>query len=598
VQSDSDPAANGIELTPAEETFREVAEAHAERLYGYLMLLVGDRAEAERILGDAFRRLWSELLRGNVFGDAEQILYRNATRAALQRLQRGEGLRGLLPPTTSDDRMVTAYGVLDNFVPQQRAAVLLAVWGGVSYALAGLATGVGEGRTRDLTFAARQEYRDARGGPPDSSSACHAVVPLLSARADDNLDDQDRSRIEEHLAAQDSCVRTAELFDEYRAMIRALRIPTPEIAPLGTALQVMETESAGVGRGRTSIWRLAAGPGILTLVLIAGLFVCSRISGETCVKTGVGRTPDVLYGLQDGAVVSLDSCNGHELARLPAGVITSDGRQLYSTQPRCTGDACSTAIRTTDTGTLETADLTRVDGRLVVLAVDARTQRLYLADEARNFGRLVVLDLGSGRTTGEVAAPSDVPQAFQPSGAVLSPNGRSLFTLAAPTGNTSSAVVWTDLLNLQSSGLNRVTASPGRAALSPSTDNARAYLYTGDRLVVIDPRASQPTELALGSGGDTGPVPPGSVAVAPDETIFLILREGGIGVVSPEPLQLTRRIGQDRQFTSVAAGSDGKSVYALQQDGTFVVMNATTGEVLVRRPNVGSLAFLQVNPGE
>src|SRR5581483_396649 len=106
-------------------------------------------------------------------------------RAALGRLRRQQAeLRGLLPPTTAPDRQITAFGILSSLAPDQRAAVLLAVWLQVGYALPGLASGVGAARARDLSYAARQEYREARGGPPDLGPVCHEVAPLLSARAD------------------------------------------------------------------------------------------------------------------------------------------------------------------------------------------------------------------------------------------------------------------------------------------------------------------------------------------------------------------------------------------------------------------------------
>jgi len=253
----------------------------------------------------------------------------------------------------------------------------------------------------------------------------------------------------------------------------------------------------------------------------------------------------------------------------------------------------------TDTGTLETSDLTRLDGQLARVAVDTEGHRLYLADAARDLGRLVAVDLNSGRVAGEAQGPSDVKQAFSPTGAVLTKDGRSLVTLGSSADGSGSIVVWTDLATLRSSALNRVSAPPGELALAPSPDGSRIYLSTGDRLIVVDPRASQPAELSLGGSGSAGtPVSPGAIAVAPDGTIYAVVRDGGIAVVAPNPLQVTQRIGQDLQFTSVAASTDGKHLYALQKDGTYVVMNPATGEVVVRRPNVGSLAILQVTPGE
>jgi DNA-binding beta-propeller fold protein YncE len=152
---------------------------------------------------------------------------------------------------------------------------------------------------------------------------------------------------------------------------------------------------------------------------------------------------------------------------------------------------------------------------------------------------------------------------------------------------------------LRSTALNRVGVPPGQAALALSPDGSRGYLSTGDRLVVVDPRGSQSSELSLGGSASAGtPVSVGGIAVAPDGTIYAVVRDGGIAVVTPNPLQVTQRIGQDRQFTSVGVSTDGKYLYALQKDGTYVVMTPTTGDVVLHRPNVGSLAILQVTPGE
>ena len=74
---------------PALETYTDLVDRHLERLYRFLVLMIGERDLAEADTLAAYRRVWTDLQAGNVFGDAEEILYRTATRSALRRRQRG-----------------------------------------------------------------------------------------------------------------------------------------------------------------------------------------------------------------------------------------------------------------------------------------------------------------------------------------------------------------------------------------------------------------------------------------------------------------------------------------------------------------------------
>src|SRR4051794_3059112 len=129
--------------TPATIAYAELVQEHLERIFKATYLILGDRDEAENQTLAAFERIWSDLSEGNVFGDATEILYRAATRGALGRLRRSRELRGHLPPTTADDRLITATGIIGDFEPQQRAAIVLSILCGAGYDLAGIATGVG-----------------------------------------------------------------------------------------------------------------------------------------------------------------------------------------------------------------------------------------------------------------------------------------------------------------------------------------------------------------------------------------------------------------------------------------------------------------------
>src|SRR5438105_3915632 len=120
-----------VEESPIEQAYRELVEEHADRLYGFAVLLVGEAAVAMEMVIQGFRRTWDALRRDQLVGDADETLYWTTTRAALRRLGRSRDLRGLLPVTTADDRQITAFGITSGFAPQQQAAIYLAVWAGV-----------------------------------------------------------------------------------------------------------------------------------------------------------------------------------------------------------------------------------------------------------------------------------------------------------------------------------------------------------------------------------------------------------------------------------------------------------------------------------
>jgi DNA-directed RNA polymerase specialized sigma24 family protein len=599
--------AGSFEEMPATIAYAELVDAHLERLYGYTILLLGDQDAAEAETLAAFRRLWSDLDRGNVFGDATEILYRAATRGALRRLNRSRDLRGYLPPTTADDRLITATGIIHNFPPQQRAAILLAAWGGVGYDLAGIASGVGAARARDLALAARQEFRNERGGAPDLTPTCAATAPLLSARADGEASAADEARITAHLAECSTCSQTAALYDEFAALINGIRLPRMS-ADVDAGVRG-EPSASGQRRpvGWRRIARLAIGPAILVVALVLGLFVFGLFSGERSIKTGVGRTPDVIYAREagNGGVGVVDSGSGRRLGRLPPGVLTADGRQLYTSSSSCPSSGCTTMLSVADTGTLETNDVGRIPGRLSPVAVDRAGSRLYLADEEAGWNRLQVYDL-SAHQAGESVTNEDFEGAFRPTQATLSQDDASLFTLGSSDGQ--AAIVRTDLQALRVLG-GAVLAPPadGGIDLLPAGEGGRVLAYeTGTgRLHEVDPAGGRIVRtLDLSGRAAPNATPPGgntsegTAAVGPNGVLYAAVRTGGIAVVDLAGFTVARTLNADRDYNTVSVSTDGRLLYVVESGGSYVVLDAATGNQMLRRPDAQVAVIVQVNQGE
>ncbi|MEA2639490.1 MAG: hypothetical protein QOF51_884 [Chloroflexota bacterium] len=594
-----------VESDAATTLYRELVERETQSLYEIAMLLTGDRAVAEAAVTTGFRRLWQLLGEGEVFADAEQLLYRATVRASLGQLNRNKSLRGLLPPTTADDRQITAFGIVGNLTAEQRAAVLVAAWLRRGYATAGSASGVGEARASDLAFASRQEYREARGGPPDVDAVCHAIAPLLSARADGGLTAPEEEQVADHLITCPVCPTTATLYDEFATALHGLRIPPPTTDLQEVALGEIERRPrAASGSALKRALRLAIGPLVLVGVLIAALILLRGCS-EPSIQTGAGRTSDVILGTDpNGGLVEVDAGSGRILAKLPAGVVSPDGQRDYTAAATCADTGCRTQLRVVDTATLEAEDIGRIDGQLAPIAVTEATKRLLLGDEASGWSRLAVFDLEHHQLAGNVAAPAGYREAYRPGTAALTQGGARLVTLG--TGGAGEAgVVLTDLTALQVAGTIAVPGTaPERVVLLAPPDRPRAYVYdvAQGRLTVVDVdgrRVEGTALLAPGSDGDQSlAAAPGMLALGPDGSVYAVLPSGGIGVVALGDLQAVRRLGEDQHYRAVAVATDGKLVYGLRADGSYVALDAATGELRLRRASVQVASFGQVIAGE
>lgn len=582
-------------------TYRALAEEQGQQAYRLAMFLVGDPAIAEQVTAEAFRRTWALMRDGKLVREAHETLYWYLIRIAGERIRRSRDLRGHLPPTTADDRQITAAGILGEIEPHQRSAVLIAAWGGLGYEVAGVATGLGQRRVRDLTFAARQQYREERGGSGDVGPECGQVAMVLSEQADGVA--QSPQTVQGHLSTCSVCQQTAALFDEFSSVLRDIRVPAASADPAEAAIRQME---AGPRRptGIRRIVRVAAGPAALVLVLVAGLLLF-RGCEEPSIETGLGRTPDLIYvrDVRSGETIVLDSGSGRELSRLPAGVLDRAGRRLYGAEANCTGSTCATRLTATETATRESSELGKIEGRYSVLAVPGAGEVVYLADEDGAGMRLVAFDVRLRRITNAAEPPAPVKEAFMPGRAALAPDGEILYSIGLLPGGDDVAVMRTHLPSMEVRGWMPVSTAvaenptflawPDGKGLSIflvqsgavyDFDFARGVLRAGN----VDPRAGPPSE-----GTTAGPA-----AAFDGVRIYAIVGRGGIAVMDRERLEVTSRIAEERRFRTIALSSDGRLLYALDAGGNYAVLRADTGEQVLQRRNVQLAGFLQVNAGE
>ncbi len=593
------------EIEGPEAIYRDLARDHAETAYELALLLVGDSAAAHQVLAEGFQRTWTTLSRGDLVADPPGTLYWSIIRGALRRLRRSKELRGHLPATTADDRQITAYGIVQRFTPQQQSAIFLAARAGLGYKLAGLASGVGESRARDLAFAARQEYREDRESAVGATALCHQAAPFLSARTDD-AGAIAPGDVEAHTAACPVCSRTSALFAEFSDVLRAVRFPPSTQSPEQLALAQLERRGARRPTGARRLLRVAAAPLIITLSLVVGLLVFRQF-GEPEVQTGTGRTSDLLYARDStsGGTIVLDSGSGRVLARLPSGMVAPSGQRLYAAAATCQESGCTTALRVVDPATGLESAIGRANGSLALLGVDERLGRLHLADAANGGAVLLGFDGAVGEVVERVVGPDGVRDPFAARHAVLSHDGATLLTLGTLADSGQAGLLVTDLARMQVRGPLRLPGPPRDYApllLRPTTERVLAYHLAGGTVYEIDSAA--PTVVRSAQVGaplalttSDGDAPGAALALGPEGTIFALAGEGGVAALSADTLAVARRLSQDQTYTSMLASTDGRLLYLVDGTGGYVVLDAASGRKLGGR-NVGALVLVQVNAGE
>jgi len=343
------------------------------------------------------------------------------------------------------------------------------------------------------------------------------------------------------------------------------------------------------------------GPAILVVILIATL-VFLRGFGEPEITTGAGRTSDLLFARDpSSAIVILDSGSGRVLGRLPDGVLAKNGQRVYGVSTTCQEEgSCTSTVRVTDTATMASNPVGRLDGRLALLGVDEARGRLYLTDSEGT--RLLFFDSSLGQTVQTIDQPESFVAAFAPRGAVLSADGSTLFTLGGSSDGEAAAVV-TDLLTGRVQRPIPLPGSPDEfAGQLQASGRLYAYRLSEGAVFEIDPVIAQVLgSVQLDAGG--GSPPSGSetgllVATSQGSLIYAIVSSGGIASLRTDQFQLVNRLAPDRRFRSISVSSDGSLLYTIEIDGGYSVFQASSGQQMLHRSNVNASALLQANAGE
>ncbi len=147
------------------------ASEHA-RLFGALCLVTGNRAEAEEIMQDAFLRLWERWDHVAGVDDPSAYLFRTAMNVFRNRYRRTAlALRKTVSIAPTEDALATVEDrdvvvrALRDLTPDQRAAVVLTGYLGLTSEEAGKVLGMRAGTVRTLATRARAAIREKAGDP-------------------------------------------------------------------------------------------------------------------------------------------------------------------------------------------------------------------------------------------------------------------------------------------------------------------------------------------------------------------------------------------------------------------------------------------------
>jgi len=149
--------------------FEDFFAAEHARLFGALCFVTGDRHEAEEIMQDAFLRMWERWDQVS-FEDPSAYLFRTAMNVFRNRYRRSVlGLRKTLSIAPSEDAFANVEDrdlvvrELRELTPDQRAALLLTGYVGLSSEDAGQMLGMRPSTIRTLATRARAAIRERAG---------------------------------------------------------------------------------------------------------------------------------------------------------------------------------------------------------------------------------------------------------------------------------------------------------------------------------------------------------------------------------------------------------------------------------------------------
>ena len=160
----------GNEVAEEPRSFEEFFSSEHARLFGALCLVTGDRHEAEEIMQDAFLRLWERWDRVAEFDDPSAYLFRTAMNVFRNRYRRAAlALRKTISLAPSEDALATVEDrdavvrALRDLTSDQRAAVVLTGYVGLTSEEAGSVLGMRAGTVRTLATRARAAIREKAG---------------------------------------------------------------------------------------------------------------------------------------------------------------------------------------------------------------------------------------------------------------------------------------------------------------------------------------------------------------------------------------------------------------------------------------------------
>ena len=150
----------------AAPSFEAFFEAQRARLFGALVVMTGNRAEAEEILQDAFLTVWERWERVAAMEEPVGFLYRTAMNLFRKRVRRAAvAVRKAVHLLPKGDELAEvemrdeAVRLLERLTPRERAAIVVTAYLGYSSEEAGELLGIQATTVRVLTNRARASLR-------------------------------------------------------------------------------------------------------------------------------------------------------------------------------------------------------------------------------------------------------------------------------------------------------------------------------------------------------------------------------------------------------------------------------------------------------
>jgi RNA polymerase sigma factor (sigma-70 family) len=161
----SDAEGGSVHPVPT-ASFEEFFAAERARLFGALVVMTNDRAEAEEILQDAFLTVWERWERVAAMEEPVGFLYRTAMNLFRKRLRRAAvAVRKAVHLLPRGDELADvemrdeAVRLLERLTPRERAAIVVTAYLGYSSEEAGELLGIRATTVRVLTNRARASLR-------------------------------------------------------------------------------------------------------------------------------------------------------------------------------------------------------------------------------------------------------------------------------------------------------------------------------------------------------------------------------------------------------------------------------------------------------